>query len=190
MQGEFDYDESVDVFLHVEGAAPVAMRGVSLARAIQVVVDQWPPSGECSVLINRDGPDITSHDEVQAIYKRDDFPRAPKPNKAPESLGCTLMSNPPNPTDSCLNSDAPPSTLSAPIQALWWAARGSWDRAHSLVQDDGSAEAAWVHAHLHRIEGDLAYASCWYRKAGRKVSGDHLETERNSIVAELIRSSV
>ena len=40
------------------------------------------------------------------------------------------------------------------------------------------------------IEGDLAYASCWYRKAGRKVSGDHLETERNSIVAELIRSSV
>jgi hypothetical protein len=83
MEGEFDYDESVDVFLNVEGATPVAMRGVSLARAIQVVVDQWPSSGEGSVLINRDGPDITSRDEVLAIYKRDDFPRAPKPNKAP-----------------------------------------------------------------------------------------------------------
>ena len=83
MQGEFDYDELVDVFLNVEGATPVAMRGVSVARAIQVVVDQWPPSGEGSVLINRDGPDITSHDEALAIYKRDNFPRAPKPDKAP-----------------------------------------------------------------------------------------------------------
>ena len=51
-------------------------------------------------------------------------------------------------------------------------------------------EAAWVHAHLHRIEGDLAHASCWYGKAGRKVPGDDVETERNSITAELLRSSV
>ena len=83
MQGEFDYDELVDVFLNIEGATPVAMRGVSLARAIQVVVDQWSTSGEGSLLINRDGPDIKSYDEVLAIYQRDDFPRAPKPNKAP-----------------------------------------------------------------------------------------------------------
>src|SRR5829696_2157022 len=87
----------------------------------------------------------------------------------------------PSPTYSCLNSDALPSTASAAIQALWWAAKGSWDRAHSLVQNDGSAGAAWVHAHLHRIEGDLAHASYWFRKAGRQVSGDDLETERNSI---------
>ena len=83
MQGEFDYDKSVDVFLNIEGATPVAMRGVSLARAIQVVVDQWSTSGEGSLLINRDGSDIKSYDEVLAIYQRDDFPRAPKPNKAP-----------------------------------------------------------------------------------------------------------
>ena len=81
MQGEFDYDESVDVFLNVEGATPVVMRGVSFARAIQVVVDQWPPSGEGSVLINRDGPDITSHDEALAIYKRDDSRVFPNPTK-------------------------------------------------------------------------------------------------------------
>ena len=83
MQGEFDYDELVDVFLNVEGATPVAMRGGSLARAIQVVVDQWSTSGEGSLLINRDGPDIKSYDGVLAIYQRDDFPRAPKPHKAP-----------------------------------------------------------------------------------------------------------
>ena len=58
------------------------------------------------------------------------------------------------------------------------------------MQNDGSADAAWVHAHLHRIEGDLANAIYWYGKAGWKVSGDDLETERNSIAAELIRSSV
>ena len=96
----------------------------------------------------------------------------------------------PNPTHSLLNSDAPLSTVSAAIQALWWAAKGSWDMAHSLVQNDGSAEAAWVHAHLHRIEGDLANASYWYGKAGRQVPGDDLETERNSIAAELLRRSV
>jgi hypothetical protein len=83
MQGEFDYDETVDVFVSVEGATPVAMRGVSLTRAIQVVVEQCSPSGNGSVLINRDGPDITSYGEVLAIYKRDDFPRPPEPNRAP-----------------------------------------------------------------------------------------------------------
>ena len=83
MKGEFDYDETVDVSLNIEGATPVSMRRVSLAQAIQVVVDQWSPPQQGSVLINRDGPDITSYDEVLAIYKRDDFPRAPKPNKAP-----------------------------------------------------------------------------------------------------------
>ena len=83
MQGEFDYDESVDVFLNVEGATPVGVRRVSLARAIQVVVDQWSTSGEGSLLINRDGPDLKSYDEVLAIYQRDDFPRAPMPHKAP-----------------------------------------------------------------------------------------------------------
>ena len=59
--GEFDYDETVDLLLNMEGAeAPVAMERVSLAQAIQVVVDQWPPSSKGSVLITRDGPDLTS----------------------------------------------------------------------------------------------------------------------------------
>ena len=59
--GEFDYDETVDLLLNMEGAeAPVAMERVSLAQGIQVVVDQWPPSSKGSVLITRDGPDLTS----------------------------------------------------------------------------------------------------------------------------------
>ena len=74
--GEFDYDETVALLLNMAGAkAPLAIERVSLAQAIQVVVDQWPPSSKGNVLITRDGPDLTSYDEVLAIYNRDDFPR-------------------------------------------------------------------------------------------------------------------
>jgi len=95
----------------------------------------------------------------------------------------------PSPADSFLSGDTPPSTSARALQALWWAARGSWDRAHSLVQHDGTEDAAWVHAHLHRVEGDLENASYWYRKAGRPSSRDALEAERTSIAAELLQRS-
>src|SRR5215212_3038483 len=95
----------------------------------------------------------------------------------------------PSPADSFLSGDTPPSTSARALQALWWAARGSWDRAHSLVQHDGTEDAAWVHAHLHRVEGDLENASYWYRKAGRPSSGDAVEAERTSIAAELLQRS-
>ncbi len=77
--GEFEYDETVDLLLNMAGAkAPLAIGRVSLAQAIQVVVNQWPPSSKGSVLITRDGPDLTSFNEVLAIYNRDDFPRPAK----------------------------------------------------------------------------------------------------------------
>jgi hypothetical protein len=57
--------------------------------------------------------------------------------------------------------------------------RGDWNGAHELVQDDGSKEAAWVHAHLHRVEGDLSNAAYWYRRAGRpEATGDFAEERR------------
>ena len=55
--------------------------------------------------------------------------------------------------------------MSAPLAALWWAKKGDWDKAHRLVMDEQSAEAAWVHAYLHRVEGDLGNAGYWYRQA-------------------------
>lgn len=62
---------------------------------------------------------------------------------------------------------------------------GDWDGAHAIVQDDPSSDAAWIHAHLHRIEGDLANAAYWYRRAGRPVAAVSLEEERESITAAL-----
>jgi len=60
----------------------------------------------------------------------------------------------------------PPSGLGAALEALWWAAKGDWDKAHKIVMDEESADAAWVHAYLHRQEGDLPNAGYWYRTAG------------------------
>ena len=67
------------------------------------------------------------------------------------------------------------------------AAAGDWDGAHRLVQDDPSPEAAWVHAHLHRVEGDLGNAGYWYRRAGKPAATGDLDQEREAIGAALVR---
>jgi hypothetical protein len=88
-----------------------------------------------------------------------------------------------------LSKAAPPSGLAATVQALWWAAKRDWDRAHRIVQDDESAEAAWVHAYLHRVEGDLPNARYWYRTAGKPAATGALEDEWNAIAAVLLRTA-
>ena len=76
--------------------------------------------------------------------------------------------------------------LNAPLAALWWAAKGGWDQAHKLVQDEATADAAWVHAYLHRVEGDSANAGYWYRQAGKPAAAGALETEWERITSALI----
>lgn len=79
-----------------------------------------------------------------------------------------------------------PDGAPGPLRALWHCAHGEWDRAHVLVQDDESQDAAWVHAHLHRVEGDLNNAGYWYRHAGKPVSRAPLEEERAAMTAALL----
>jgi hypothetical protein len=80
----------------------------------------------------------------------------------------------------------PPAELSAPLLALWHAGRGDWDRAHGLVQDDGGGDGAWVHAHLHRQEGDLGNAAYWYRLAGKPVATATISDEWSEIARALL----
>ncbi len=84
-----------------------------------------------------------------------------------------------------LSRAAPAPELNAPLAGLWWAAKGEWDRAHKIVQDDAGRDAAWVHASLHRVEGDLGNAGYWYRQAGQPVAKDSLETEWERIASAL-----
>jgi hypothetical protein len=87
-----------------------------------------------------------------------------------------------------LKAKTPPANLSGPVEALWRAARGEWDAAHALVQDDEGREAAWVHAYLHRVEGDPGNAGYWYRRAGKPVAGGPLDGEWAEIAVALLRS--
>ena len=83
-------------------------------------------------------------------------------------------------------SDAMPApTLSPPLAALWWAAKGDWDAAHKIVMNEDSKDAAWVHAYLHRVEGDLSNAGYWYRRADKPVAKDSLDAEWQRIVDAL-----
>lgn len=83
-------------------------------------------------------------------------------------------------------SEAPPQGLSPALQALWYAEKGEWDRAHQLAQEDHSRDGSWVHANLHRDEGDLWNARYWYDRAARPESRVSIADERRAIIAALL----
>ena len=85
-----------------------------------------------------------------------------------------------------LSGAAPAPGLDAPLAALWWAGKGNWDQAHKIAQDEDDASSAWVHAYLHRVEGDLGNAGYWYRQAGKPVAKDSLEAEWERMVQALL----
>ena len=82
--------------------------------------------------------------------------------------------------------DTPPAGLSPAVAALWHQAKGNWDVAHRLVQSESDEASAWVHAHLHRVEGDERNAGHWYRRAGRPHSTLPVDEECWEIVEALL----
>jgi hypothetical protein len=88
---------------------------------------------------------------------------------------------------SSLSASAPPPDISAALAALWWAAKGDWGRAHAIVQDEAGVDAAWVHAYLHRVEGDAGNAGYWYRRAGKPAASGALDAEWDRIVVALLQ---
>jgi hypothetical protein len=82
-----------------------------------------------------------------------------------------------------------PAGISGPLAALWWAAKGDWERAHTIVMDDDSREAAWVHAYLHRVEGDPENAGYWYRRAAKAVAMTSLDDEWRHISTVLLNAT-
>jgi hypothetical protein len=80
----------------------------------------------------------------------------------------------------------PPAGLSVALTALWWAGKDDWDKAHNIVMDEGGKDCAWVHAYLHRVEGDLDNAHYWYRQAGKPAAANALETEYESMAQTLL----
>jgi hypothetical protein len=81
---------------------------------------------------------------------------------------------------------APPGELGLALQALWWEAKGDWGRAHELAQVDEGGAGDWVHAYLHRKEGDAGNAGYWYRRAGKPASRAPFAEEWSTIATALL----
>jgi hypothetical protein len=85
-----------------------------------------------------------------------------------------------------LSASAPPGELSGYLQSLWYDSKGDWNRAHAIIQNIEDTTAAWVHAYLHRKEGDLGNADYWYRRAGKNRPPGSLQDEWEAIVNALL----
>ena len=81
----------------------------------------------------------------------------------------------------------PPPSLAPALAALWWAGKDKWDDAHRVVMNEDDKDCAWVHAHLHRVEGDLDNARYWYRRAARPEASGPLDEEWAAIAQALLK---
>jgi hypothetical protein len=79
-----------------------------------------------------------------------------------------------------------PNHLSLIVQALWHDAQGDWEAAHNCAQDDHSKLGSWMHAYLHRKEGDIGNARYWYNHAGRPVFQGGLTEEWEALAVKAI----
>jgi hypothetical protein len=86
-----------------------------------------------------------------------------------------------------LTAAAPPTGISLALAALWWDAKTDWKRAHESAQQDEGPAGSWVHAYLHRKEGDQSNAAYWYSRAGKPVCRESLDSEWVSIASDLLK---
>ena len=85
-----------------------------------------------------------------------------------------------------LSQPEPLAELAPALAGLWWAAKDDWEKAHRVVMNGAGKECAWVHAHLHRLEGDLDNAGYWYKQAGKPVASGSLPAEWEAIAHALL----
>lgn len=85
-----------------------------------------------------------------------------------------------------LSAGKPPRQLSHALRALWLDARGDWDGAHDAAQADEGRAGDWVHAYLHRKEGDAGNAAYWYRRARKPICQTSLDEEWAEIACALL----
>ncbi|MDQ0394376.1 hypothetical protein [Labrys monachus] len=89
-----------------------------------------------------------------------------------------------------LRFEEPPAPMTAPLRAIWHGLRGEWDSAHEIVQAGSDQDSAWVHAWLHRVEGDLSNARYWYGRAQKQMPAGTTGEEGEAIAAALLQTGV
>jgi len=87
-----------------------------------------------------------------------------------------------------LSFNTPPDGLGDLLEALWYDGKGKWEKSHNIVQDINSKEGSWIHAYLHRKEGDTGNASYWYHRAGKNMPNVSLEEEWEDLINYFLRN--
>jgi hypothetical protein len=85
-----------------------------------------------------------------------------------------------------LHQKSPPSEISPLLKALWFDAHGEWGKAHDVAQEVNTPEGSWIHAYLHRKEGDRSNSQYWYHRANKKMPVYTLEQEWEELVTEFL----
>jgi hypothetical protein len=88
-----------------------------------------------------------------------------------------------------LKNEKPPSSISAELKAMWYDGKGDWEMSHNIAQDIHSTSGSWIHAYLHRKEGDNGNASYWYRRAKKEAPKHALHQEWEEIIKFLLSES-
>lgn len=87
-----------------------------------------------------------------------------------------------------LSSSKPSEDLPDLLKAMWYEGKNNWEAAHNIAQDISSKDGSWIHAYLHRKEGDQGNAAYWYHRAGKPIPRVSLQEEWEQIVTELLQS--
>lgn len=87
---------------------------------------------------------------------------------------------------SSLSESVAPQGLSVELESLWYDGKGDWNQSHEVIQDINSKNAAWIHAYLHRKEGDVGNAQYWYSRAGKMMPKVGLEEEWKLLVENFL----
>ena len=85
-----------------------------------------------------------------------------------------------------IKEEAPLEGLSEPLQAMWHARKGDWETVHNIAQSISSELGSWIHAYLHRVEGDLSNAGYWYKRAGKPQFQGSTEAEADEIINSIL----
>ena len=85
-----------------------------------------------------------------------------------------------------LSQTSPPSSISKHLESLWYDGKGDWEQSHNIIQDINDSNASWIHAYLHRKEGDIWNADYWYQRSGKKRPNISLMEEWEAIVKTLL----
>ena len=81
----------------------------------------------------------------------------------------------------------PPESCPPCLKALWYDKNEDWIKAHQIAQEISTKEGSWIHAYLHRKEGDRNNAAYWYSRAGRTVPQISLREEWESMISYFLK---